>query len=656
MQNEKIIKAAKALRILSACAVEKAQSGHPGMPLGFADVFTMLTAKYLKFNPQDPRWLGRDRLVLSAGHGSMLLYAFYYLSGFKGFNIGQIKNFRRLGSNTPGHPEYDAASPVETTTGPLGQGLANSVGMAIAGKKYLAKTDIADYKIYCIVGDGCLMEGISYEAASIAGHLKLNNLIVLFDSNSITIDGSTNLTTSENQLFRFQSMGWNTLCIDGHNLEEIDDALNWAQKSERPVFIECKTTIGYGAGDKIGSCKSHGAPLGKKDLDKLKKFLNWDHEDFIIPQDILDTWRGFAKNKAYEEWQTKFKKLTKEQIEYLNPVKISPHTIDTIKNLELADNEATRVSSSKILEIIAQNEPKAILGSADLSTSVGVYNKHCKVISKNDFSGNFIHYGIRENAMAGIMNGLAIEGFLPIGGTFLVFSDYMKPGMRLASLIKLGVIYIMTHDSIGVGQDGPTHQPIEHLTALRSVPGLCDFRPSDRSETIGAFEHALSNLTQPYLMALSRQNIKSTSLTSQEGVKRGAYFIIKNQHPDITIFSNGSELPIAHEVCKLLEKDNFKVNLVSLASFNLFLQQDTRYIQEILGTSEIKVAIEAALSYPWHRFIGANGLFFGMDTFGLSGPYEDLYEHFGLTPQNIYEKIKYESRNQRTWKDRKTSA
>ncbi|AVP87667.1 tktA tktB transketolase [Candidatus Phycorickettsia trachydisci] len=656
MQNNEIIKAARALRILSACAVEKAQSGHPGMPLGFADVFTVLAAKYLKFNPQDPRWFGRDRLVLSAGHGSMLLYAFYYLSRFKGFDIEQIKNFRRLGSSTPGHPEYDAISPVETTTGPLGQGFANSVGMAIAGKKYLEKTDAANYKIYCIVGDGCLMEGISYEAASIAGHLKLNNLIVLFDSNSITIDGPTSLAISENQLFKFQGLGWSTLCIDGHNLEEIDDALNWAQKSERPVFIECKTTIGYGAGDKAASCKSHGAPLGKKDLDELKKFLNWEHEDFVIPEDILDIWRSFAKNKAYEEWQAKFKKLTKDQIEYLKPIKVHPQTIDQIKKLETTDGEATRVSSSKILEIIAQNEPKAILGSADLSTSVGVYNKYCKIISKDDFDGNFIHYGIRENAMAGIMNGLAIEGFFPIGGTFLVFSDYMKPGMRLASLMKLGVIYIMTHDSIGVGQDGPTHQPVEHLTALRSVPGLCDFRPSDRLETIGAFEHALSNLAQPYLMALSRQNIKSTVLTKEQEVKKGAYCIIKNHHPDITIFSNGSELPIASEVCKLLEADNFKVNLISLVSFNLFLQQDRGYIQEIIGTNEIKVAIEAASSYPWHRFIGRDGLFFGIDTFGLSGAYEDLYKHFGLTPQNIYKKIKYESRNQRTWKDRKTSA
>lgn len=654
MQNDKITKAAAALRILSACAVEKAQSGHPGMPLGFADVFTVLAAKYLKFNPRDPRWFGRDRLVLSAGHGSMLLYAFYYLAGFKGFDIEQIKNFRRLGSNTPGHPEYDGISPVETTTGPLGQGFANSVGMAIAGKKYSEKIGIADYKIYCIVGDGCLMEGISYEAASIAGHFNLNNLIVLFDSNNITIDGPTNLAISENQLFKFQSLGWNAFCIDGHNLNEIDNALKQAQNSDKPVFIECKTTIGYGAGDKAGSCKSHGAPLGNTSLAELKKSLGWGHDDFVIPEEILDIWREFSKTKAYEDWEEKFNKLTYEQKEYLKPIKISSNTLSQIKNLELIDNEATRVSSSKVLEIIAQNQPKAILGSADLSTSVGIYNKYCKIISKDDFSGNFIHYGIRENAMAGIMNGLAIEGFLPIGGTFLVFSDYMKPGMRLASLMKLGVIYIMTHDSIGVGQDGPTHQPVEHLTALRSIPSLCDFRPSDRLETIGAFKHALSNLDKPYLMVLSRQNIKSTSLTKSNS--QGAYFIIKNQNPDITIFSNGSELPIAYEVCKLLKADNFKVNLVSLVSFNLFLQQDKKYIQEILDSSEIKVAIEAASSYPWHRFIDRNGLFFGIDTFGLSGPYEDLYKHFGLTPENIYEKIKYESRNQRTWKDRKASS
>lgn len=654
MQNDKITKAATALRILSACAVEKAQSGHPGMPLGFADVFTVLAAKYLKFNPINPRWFGRDRLVLSAGHGSMLLYAFYYLAGFQGFDIEQIKNFRRLASNTPGHPEYDSISPVETTTGPLGQGFANSIGMAIAGKKYSEKTGIADYKIYCIVGDGCLMEGISYEASSIAGHLNLNNLIVLFDSNNITIDGPTNLTISENQLLKFQSLGWNTFCINGHNLDEIDNALKQAQDSDKPVFIECKTTIGYGTGDKAGSCKSHGSPLGNQSLSDLKQSLYWKHDDFVIPEEILDIWRGFSKTRAYEHWQEKFNKLSYEQKEYLKPVTISNDTLNQITNLELIDNEATRLSSSKVLEILAQSQPKAILGSADLSTSVGVYNKYCKIISKDDFSGNFIHYGIRENAMAGIMNGLAIEGFLPIGGTFLVFSDYMKPGMRLASLMRLGVIYIMTHDSIGVGQDGPTHQPVEHLTALRSIPGLCDLRPADRQETIGAFRHALSNLSQPYLMVLSRQNIKSTFLT--KSTSQGAYFIIQNQNPDITIFSTGSELSIARDVCRLLEADNFKVNLVSLVSFNLFLQQDKKYIQEIMGSSEIKVAIEAASSYPWHRFIGRNGLFFGIDTFGLSGPYEDLYKHFGLTPENIYEKIKYESRNQRTWKDRKASS
>lgn len=654
MQNDKIIKAATALRILSACAVEKAGSGHPGMPLGFADVFTVLVAKYLKFYPINPRWSGRDRLVLSAGHGSMLLYAFYYLAGFQGFDIEQIQNFRRLGSKTPGHPEYDGINPIETTTGPLGQGFANSVGMAIAGRKYLEKIDLPDYKIYCIVGDGCLMEGISYESASIAGHLQLNNLIVLFDSNNITIDGPTNLAISENQLLKFQSLGWDTFCIDGHNLDEIDDALKQAQNSDKPVFIECKTTIGYGSGDKAGSCQSHGAPLGEHSLKNLKQYLDWKHDDFIIPEEILNIWRGFSKTEAYAKWQTKFAKLTNEQIEYLKPIKISNNTLKQIRNLELVDNEATRVSSSKVLETIAQTEPKAILGSADLSTSVGIYNKYCKIISKDDFSGNFIHYGIRENAMAGIMNGIAIEGFLPIGGTFLVFSDYMKPGMRLASLMQLGVIYIMTHDSIGVGQDGPTHQPVEHLTALRSIPGLCDFRPSDCLETIGAFEDALCNLSQPYLMALSRQNIKSTRLTKSKS--QGAYFIIKTQSPDITIFSNGSELPIAYKVCQLLKEDNFKVNLVSLVSFSLFLQQDKSYIQEIMGLNEIKVAIEAASSYPWHRFIGRDGLFFGIDTFGSSGPYEDLYKHFGLTPENIYEKIKYESRNQRTWKNRKASS
>jgi transketolase len=644
-----LIKAATALRILAASAVEKVKSGHPGMPLGFADVFVVLIAEFLKFNPDDARWFGRDRLVLSAGHGSMLLYVFYYLAGYKDFTIEDIKSFRQLHSKTPGHPEYGVYDAIETTTGPLGQGFANSVGMAIAAKKYAAETlsQIADHKVYCIAGDGCLMEGISYEAASIAGHLKLNNLIVLFDDNNITIDGNTDLTVSENHLLKFQSLGWNTIAIDGHNFTNIRNALSAAQNSDKPFFIACKTTIGYGS-SKANSCQSHGAPLGAKAFEELKQFFNWPHEDFVIPDEILAIWRGFsAKSEVdYEKWHEDFNQLTIEQQNYLNPFKFKQETIAKIKAIALEDAEASRISSSKIIDVIIQNENKVLLGSADLSSSVGLMHKHCHAITRDDFSGNFIHYGTREHAMAAIMNGLSLEGFLPIGGTFLVFSDYMRPGIRLSSLMSLGVIYIMTHDSIGLGEDGPTHQPVEHLSSLRSIANLNVFRPADATETIGAFEFACLNLNRPSLIVLSRQVLQNTQLTSSNLVSKGAYFLSNEADADVTIFATGSEIGLAKNVADLLKSNNIKINLVSVVCFNLFFEQDADYINTIIGNSKIKVAIEAASSYGWHRFIG-DGLFFGVETFGMSAPYQDLYNHFGLTAENIFRQImkKYENRN-----------
>jgi len=640
--------AANALRILSAAAVERADSGHPGMPLGFADVFTALAANFLKFNPKDPRWFARDRLVLSAGHGSMLLYAFYYLAGYKDFDLVDIKNFRTLHSKTPGHPEYGAFPAIETTTGPLGQGFATSVGMAVAGKKYAvsAGSSLADYKIYTIVGDGCLMEGISYEAASIAGHLQLNNLIVLFDDNGVTIDGSTSLTISENQVQKFQSLGWEALQIDGHNFEQINQALKQAQNSSKPVFIACKTTIGYGS-SKAGNCAAHGAPLGAESLQGLRGFLGLSYDDFDIKADILELWRGFsARNQAkYKAWQAEFAAVS--CADYFEPAKIKSQTLAEINALKMELSQATRVSAGKIIEIIARLEPKAILGSADLSSSIGVHNKHCKPITKDDFSGNFIHFGPRENAMSAIMNGLALEGFLMIAGTFLVFSDYMRPSIRLSSLMNLRVIYIMTHDSIGLGPDGPTHQPIEHLSSLRSMPNLTLYRPADARETIGVFNHIFDEEAGPCLLALSRQALPPLKGSCSDQVSKGAYFIKENTSCDVVIFATGSELSLANEVCLLLEDAGLQVSLVSMVSFELFFASSTDYISRIIGQGRIKVAIEAAVSFGWHRLIGRDGMFFGLDEFGKSAPYQDLYSYFGLTAENICQKImqKYENRD-----------
>jgi transketolase len=646
-----LIHAASALRVLAASAVEKAKSGHPGMPLGFADVFVTLVAEFLKFNPNDPKWLGRDRLILSAGHGSILLYAFYYLAGYQNFNIEDIKNFRQLGSKTAGHPEYGMYDAIETTTGPLGQGFANSVGMAIAAKKYAAKVgaEIANYKIYCIVGDGCLMEGISYEAASLAGHLQLNNLIVLFDDNGITIDGSTSLAISENQLLKFQSLGWNVIAVDGHNFSEIRNALKIAQNSDKPTFIACKTKIGYGCLSKENSCQAHGAPLGQKGLAELKQFLNWQYDDFVIPDTILKIWHSFASRNLpiYKQWHDKFAELDTGSQDYLQPFRFSQDTISKIKDIQISTEEATRISSGKILEIIAQSEEKVLFGSADLSTSIGVQNVYCKPITKDNFSGNFIHYGPREHAMAAIMNGLSLAGFLPICGTFLVFSDYMRPAIRLSSLMGLGVIYVMTHDSIGLGEDGPTHQPVEHLSSLRSMPNLNIFRPADAVETIGAFEYACLNLDCPSLIVLTRQSVKKIGLTSIEAVYKGAYSVNNENFADISIFSSGSELSIANSVKNLLENNNLKVNLISVVSFELFFTQNSDYINSIIGNTKMMVAIEAASGFGWHRMIGSNGIFFGVSTFGKSAPYQDLYDYFGLTAEKIYQKIiqEYENRN-----------
>ncbi len=660
--NENLSKAATALRILAVTAIEKAASGHPGMPLGFADVFSVLAAEFLRFAPWDPKWFARDRLVLSAGHGSMLLYAFYYLSGYKNFTIEDIKQFRQLGGKTPGHPEYGAFDAIETTTGPLGQGLANAVGMAIANKKYQAHLgkELSRCLVYCIVGDGCLMEGISYEAASIAGHLCLNNLIVLFDDNKITIDGPTSLTISEDQAMKFSSLGWEVISIDAHNYQEIKDALSKAQTATKPVFIQCRTIIGYGS-SKANCASSHGSALGPASFEALKKSLNWQHDDsaadFHIPEEYLNLWHSFAeKNKQYyADWQEAFAKLPQEKKDYTKSFSFKEQTIkqitavncDTI-SYDISD-EATRVSAGKIIQIIAKLENKAIIGSADLSASVGLTGACYKQITSQDFSGNFIHYGTREHAMGAIMNGLALEGFMPIGGTFLVFSDYMRPSIRLSSLMNLGVIYIMTHDSIGLGEDGPTHQPVEHLSSLRAIPNLTVFRPADRIEIIGAFKYIAQN-NKPYLLSLSRQSLTQTHLTNADLSSKGMYFLHQEDraesNADVALYASGSEVMIAKQVMLILQDNHIKVDLISSPCITLFWMQEKDYIKSILAT-EFRVIIEAGTRSSWHSVLRHDSMFFGVEEFGYSAPCQMVYDKFGLNAKNIAMKIikEYENRN-----------
>ncbi len=649
------------IRIIASDAVEKARSGHPGMPLGMADVMTVLAFDFLQFNPHDPLWSSRDRLVLSAGHGSMLLYAFYYLTGYKDFTLDDIKQFRQLHSKTPGHPEYGAYEAIETTTGPLGQGLANAVGMAIAAKKYQQQLqedqvaqELCNYKVYCIVGDGCLMEGISYEAASIAGHLGLNNLIVLFDDNRISIDGRTNLSVSENHLAKFTALGWNVDSINGHDFEQINSSILRAQDSKKPTFIACRTLIAKGCINKVDSEAAHGAPLGSDEVKLLKENIGAVLEEFAIPKQLEERWKSaWLRNKEnYEQWQQAtiaLPSIRKSELIH-NLQKNNNRSISSpaIQNNELAAKflhgkpEATRVSSGKLLEELMSYNSNIICGSADLSFSNNIKNSLSKVITKDDFSGNYIHYGVREHAMAAIMNGLALSGFLPIGGTFFVFSDYMRPAIRLAALMQLKVIYVMTHDSIGVGEDGPTHQPIEHLASLRAMPNLLVLRPADAAETLECWKIALANEKGPSMLVLTRQNLPQIrkQLTAENLCSKGAYVIqdSKQENP-IGLFATGSELSIAMEVAAILNTAGHATKVISLPCFELFFQQSKEYITTITRGYKLKVAIEAASSFGWHKIIEEDGLFFGIDQFGASAPADKLYEYFGLNAENIANQI-----------------
>ena len=639
---------ANSIRFLSIDAVEKANSGHPGLPMGMADVATILFKYYLKFNPKNPNWMNRDRFVLSAGHGSMLLYSLLYLTGYKSISLNSIKNFRQLNSICAGHPEYEPNSGIETTTGPLGQGIANAVGFALAEeilKKKFGK-NIINHKTYVLAGDGCLMEGISHEALSLAGHLKLKNLIMLFDNNSISIDGPTSLAVSDNYKKRFNSYGWDFIEIDGHNEKQIIKALKKAQKAKRPTTISCKTTIGYGSPNKSGTESAHGSPLGKDEIVLVRKKLKWNYEPFKVPEKILEEWKKIGNKGTKEEikWKKKYnrKKNLIEKTFSNNFNKIFEiEKQNVINNLETI---ATRKSSEKILSKLVEKNKALIGGSADLSGSNNTKTKNHKIIKPGNFTGNYIHYGVREHAMSGIMNGLALHsGLIPYGGTFLIFSDYCKPSIRLSAFMKQRVIYVMSHDSIGLGEDGPTHQPIEQLSGLRSIPNLNVFRPADTTETLECWQLALENTNTPSIIALTRQKLEQVrkEFVKENKCFKGAYELSRNNEKvDLTILASGSELTLALEVSHKLATQNTYSKVISVPCLNYFEKQSNDYKEKILNETKYKVSIEAAATDCWKKFVGNNGLCFGIDNFGKSAPYKDAFKHFGLTSDNIVKKIK----------------
>ena len=639
---------ANAIRFLSIDAVEKANSGHPGMPMGMADVATILFKYYLKFNPKNPNWINRDRFVLSAGHGSMLLYSLLYLTGYQSISLNDIKNFRQLNSICAGHPEYEKNTGIETTTGPLGQGIANAVGFALAEeilKKRFGK-NIFDHKTYVVAGDGCLMEGISHEALSLAGHLKLKNLVMLFDNNSISIDGPTSLAVSDNFKKRFESYGWNYIEINGHNEKQIFKTLKKVQKAKKPTVISCKTTIGYGSPNKAGTASAHGSPLGKEEINLVRKKLKWKHEPFKIPEKILKEWREVGNKGLKEEMKWKRNYNNKKNViektfsnKFKNIFEIEKQKV--IKNLETL---ATRKSSEKILTILAEANNNIIGGSADLSGSNNTKTNNHKIIKPGDFKGNYIHYGVREHAMCGIMNGLALHSSLiPYGGTFLIFSDYSKPSMRLAAFMKQRVVYVMSHDSIGLGEDGPTHQPVEQLSHLRSIPNLNVFRPADTTETLECWQIALNSLNSPSVLALTRQKINPIrkEFIKENKCSFGAYELSRtNQEIGITIFASGSEVNLALEVSHKLATENIYSKVISVPCQELFEKQLTNYKEKILNETKFKISIEAGSTDCWKKYVGEKGLTFGINDFGKSAPYKEIYKHFGLTSEIIAQKTK----------------
>ena len=640
-----------AIRFLSIDAVQKANSGHPGMPMGMADVATVLFKYHLRFNPKNPEWINRDRFVLSAGHGSMLLYSLLYLSGYKSISIEDIKNFRQLNSICAGHPEYIYNSGIETTTGPLGQGLANSVGLAIASEIYKKKfgSKIINHKTYVIASDGDLMEGISHESMSLAGHLKLKNLIVFFDNNKISIDGSTSLSVSDNYKKRFESYGWNFLEINGHNKKQIDTAIKKAHKSNKPTLISCKTVIGYGSPNKSGKSSSHGAPLGEEEIKLVRKKLKWPHPAFEIPDDILKEWRQIgAKGEALEKnWLNELNKSKKEIKENFNHFN---NTIlrDKLNDLVSSEKEkyykdkpamATRQCSMKVIEALNNLMPNLVGGSADLSGSNNTKTTNSIILNSKNYGGNYIHFGVREHGMAAAMNGIALyHNLVPYGGTFLIFSDYCKPAIRLSALMGLRVIYIFSHDSIGLGEDGPTHQPIEHLSGLRAIPNLNVFRPADINETLECWEASLNNEKGPSAIILSRQKLNYISNLPDKKNKclMGAYEVNISSHDNnVTLIASGSEVDLALSTQELLKNSGIDSKVVSMPCQEMFDKQSEEYKNKILEKDSLIVSIEAGTVSCWHKYLKKDDISIGIDDFGKSAPFKEIYEEMNLTSHKI---------------------
>ena len=642
---------ANAIRALAMDAVQKANSGHPGMPMGMADVATVLFTQFLKYDATHPDWPDRDRFVLSAGHGSMLLYALLYLTGYPEMDIGEIERFRQLGAATAGHPEYGHAPGVETTTGPLGQGIGNAVGMALAERLQNAHygDDIVSHFTYCIAGDGCLMEGISQEAISFAGHLKLGRLIVLFDDNQISIDGPTDLAVTDDQLQRFSASGWHTAAVDGHDPQAVALAIENARNvTDQPSIIACRTVIGYGAPNKQGTSSTHGAPLGDEEIAGAREELGWFHDPFVVPYDILAAWReaGAQNRAAFERWTDAADKLDAAAREHLvDPVdmKVAAAISETIARIKAdfaaeSAKLATRQSSQKVLERLVPVVPGLIGGSADLTGSVGTLTKQHSAVKTGDFAGNYIHYGVREHAMGAAMNGMVLHGgIVPYAGTFLVFSDYCRPSIRLSALMGQRVVYVMTHDSIGLGEDGPTHQPVEQLAALRAIPGLNVMRPADSVECAECWDIALKSKTTPTIMTLTRQGLPllRTAPTDDNLCAKGAYVLIEPEGGrDVTLLATGSEVSLAVEAAKALGGEGIKAAVVSMPCWELFDAQDVGYQEKVLGSGP-RVAVEAAVEFGWQKWLGPDGIFIGMRGFGASGPAGELYKHFGITPEAI---------------------
>ncbi|WP_188519429.1 transketolase [Alsobacter metallidurans] len=646
---------ANAIRSLAMDGVEKAKSGHPGLPMGAADVATVLFTRFLKFDPTDPHWPDRDRFVLSAGHGSMLLYSLLFLTGTQGMALDDLKSFRQMGSKTPGHPEYGHTLGVETTTGPLGQGLATAVGMAMAERHLAAEygSDIVDHHTYVLASDGDLMEGISHEAIALAGHLKLSKLVVMWDDNGISIDGPVSLSDNVDQLMRFQAAGWAAERVDGHDPAAIEAALERARKADRPSLIACKTIIGFGSPKRAGTSKAHGEPLGAEELAAAKAQLNISPEPFSVPPDVLDAWRESSQRgkPAHEAWKERVAKLdpaVRAEFERRQSGALPAGFKAALKGFKdkLAAEPptlATRKSSELALETITEAVPELLLGSADLTGSNNTRTKNAQPITPADFSGRYIHYGIREHGMAAAMNGMALHGgVIPGGGTFMVFTDYCRPAIRLSALMGLRVVYVMTHDSIGLGEDGPTHQPVEHLAALRAIPHLNVFRPADAMETAECWQYALEHKNAPSILALTRQNLTPfrKSATDENLCAKGAYEAspATGGAAKVAIFASGSEVEIAFAAQKLLADKGVPARVVSVPCMDIFLALPEAERAAVIGDAPVKIAVEAGLRMGWDEVIGSDGLFVGMTGFGASGPYKELYAHFGITAEAVAEK------------------